>query len=248
MALEDLTPAVRVEAILDGADIEPANRLEYFLKQAANEVPKAAAENTGKVLTSTLDAEDNPVISWEAAGGLPAYDTTDEGKVLTVEVADGVASAGWANVPSSGGVPILYSANAGLNSAKVLTSQDFITAARADYVKLGSNANAVNTIAARLRVWGSVSGQPRQISVSSTTINFPLSNVIAADVSGTLTPLRINRALSINLSNTNQVELTAANYHNLTTGASVTASDVTIDEGSGTANNERIDVIYTPVE
>jgi len=52
MALENLTPAVRVEAILDGADIDPANRLEYFLKQAANEVPKpVGAEDAGKVVT-----------------------------------------------------------------------------------------------------------------------------------------------------------------------------------------------------
>lgn len=34
-ALENLDPAARLEAILDGQDIEPATRLEYFLKQAA---------------------------------------------------------------------------------------------------------------------------------------------------------------------------------------------------------------------
>jgi len=51
MALEDLTPFVRVETILDGADIEPATRLEYFLKKAANEVPKPTSSDIGKVLT-----------------------------------------------------------------------------------------------------------------------------------------------------------------------------------------------------
>jgi len=51
MALEDLTPFVRVETILDGADIEPATRLEYFLKKAANEVPKPTTSDIGKVLT-----------------------------------------------------------------------------------------------------------------------------------------------------------------------------------------------------
>ena len=35
MALENLDPAVRIEEILDGQDIEPATRLEYFLKKAA---------------------------------------------------------------------------------------------------------------------------------------------------------------------------------------------------------------------
>ena len=33
--LENLEPAVRLEAILDGQDIAPATRLEYFLKKAA---------------------------------------------------------------------------------------------------------------------------------------------------------------------------------------------------------------------
>lgn len=52
MALEDLTPAVRVEEILDGSDIEPATRLEYFMKKAANEVPKpAGSSDAGKVVT-----------------------------------------------------------------------------------------------------------------------------------------------------------------------------------------------------
>lgn len=36
MALENLEPATRIESILDGVDIEPATRLEYFLKQAAS--------------------------------------------------------------------------------------------------------------------------------------------------------------------------------------------------------------------
>lgn len=63
MALEDLTPAVRIEAILDGAAIEPANRLEYFLKQAANEVPKPTVSDAGKVLT--VDDEGKYITSYE---------------------------------------------------------------------------------------------------------------------------------------------------------------------------------------
>lgn len=35
MALENLEPATRIEAILDGEDIAPATRLEYFLAKAA---------------------------------------------------------------------------------------------------------------------------------------------------------------------------------------------------------------------
>lgn len=34
--LVNLEPATRIESILDGEDIAPATRLEYFLKQAAN--------------------------------------------------------------------------------------------------------------------------------------------------------------------------------------------------------------------
>lgn len=56
MALENLTPENRVERLLSGADLDPATRLEYFLKQAGS--------GGGK--------------------GLPAYDDEDIGKVLTV--------------------------------------------------------------------------------------------------------------------------------------------------------------------
>lgn len=36
MALENLSPIVREERLLAGEDLEPANRLEYFLKQAGS--------------------------------------------------------------------------------------------------------------------------------------------------------------------------------------------------------------------
>lgn len=36
MALENLTPENRVERLLSGADLDPATRLEYFLKQAGS--------------------------------------------------------------------------------------------------------------------------------------------------------------------------------------------------------------------
>lgn len=57
MALEDLTPAVRVESILNGDEITPANRLEYFLQKAATELPKVAAADAGKVLAVNASGE-----------------------------------------------------------------------------------------------------------------------------------------------------------------------------------------------
>lgn len=53
----ELDPAVRVEEILNGDDIEPANRLEYFLKKAATEVPKPTAADAGKVVTVNDDGD-----------------------------------------------------------------------------------------------------------------------------------------------------------------------------------------------
>ena len=53
MALENLDPVTRLEAILDGADITPVTRLEYFLKQAAtndDELPAVTAADNGDVL------------------------------------------------------------------------------------------------------------------------------------------------------------------------------------------------------
>lgn len=53
--MPDLTPSVRVEGILSGADITPATRLEYFLSKAASEVPKPSVAEAGKVLTVGSD-------------------------------------------------------------------------------------------------------------------------------------------------------------------------------------------------
>lgn len=52
MALENLTPENRVERLLSGSDLEPANRLEYFLKQAGSgsvEYEPVLAETTKSV-------------------------------------------------------------------------------------------------------------------------------------------------------------------------------------------------------
>lgn len=54
--MPDLSPSVRVEGILSGADITPATRLEYFLSKAANEIPKpTGVSDAGKVLTVKAD-------------------------------------------------------------------------------------------------------------------------------------------------------------------------------------------------
>lgn len=84
MALEDLTPAVREEAILDGADIDPATRLEYFMKKAANEVPKpTGVSDAGKVLTVNEDGDG--FILDEVDPGLPDIaGVSDAGKVVSV--------------------------------------------------------------------------------------------------------------------------------------------------------------------
>lgn len=80
MALEDLNPAVRVEEILDGADIEPATRLEYFMKKAANEVPKpAGSSDAGKVVTVNEDGDGFKLAPASGGGGFHVLKATGAG-------------------------------------------------------------------------------------------------------------------------------------------------------------------------
>ena len=70
--MPDLTPSVRVEGILSGADITPATRLEYFLSKAANEIPKPSGESdAGKVLTVKADGSGFELAA--PSGGAPQY-------------------------------------------------------------------------------------------------------------------------------------------------------------------------------
>ena len=104
MALEDLTPAVRTEEILDGADIEPATRLEYFMKKAANEVPKpAGSSDAGKVVTVNEDGDGFELSDVDP--GLPEISgVSDAGKVVSVNSA---GSSYELTTPSSGGVDVI---------------------------------------------------------------------------------------------------------------------------------------------
>ena len=61
MALENLTPSNRLEAILDGGDVTPSNRKEYFIQKAMS----------------------------AGGSGLPEYTSADKGKVLTIGEGEG---------------------------------------------------------------------------------------------------------------------------------------------------------------
>lgn len=82
--MPDLSPSVRVEGILSGADITPATRLEYFLSKAANEIPKpSGASDAGKVLTVKADGSGFELAT--PSGGAPLLLTVD-GADVTLDV------------------------------------------------------------------------------------------------------------------------------------------------------------------
>ena len=110
MALEDLTPVTRTEAILDGDDISPVTRMEYFLGKAANEVPKPeGVSDAGKVLTVNAAGD-----GFELDTSLPEYTSADNGKVLTL--GEGSESETVIIVPEQS-VTIEYEGAVPLNSA-----------------------------------------------------------------------------------------------------------------------------------
>lgn len=120
MALEDLNPAVRVEEILDGADIEPATRLEYFMKKAANEVPKpAGSSDAGKVMTVNEDGDGYELTT--PSGGLPSYTSADVGKVLGIVE----SSAMTADLIPEQSVSLTYSGHDGESDTATLNDCDW---------------------------------------------------------------------------------------------------------------------------
>lgn len=69
MALSNLDPVTREEAILNSEDITPVNRSEYFLQKAVNKVPAPdGAGDAGKVPTVN-SAGDGFTLETPAAGG-----------------------------------------------------------------------------------------------------------------------------------------------------------------------------------
>ena len=75
MALENLTPSNRLEAILDGGDVTPSNRREYFIQKAmsaggVSDLPEYTSADKGKVLTiGEGEGETSVEPKWEEVGG-----------------------------------------------------------------------------------------------------------------------------------------------------------------------------------
>lgn len=100
MALENLEAATRIEAILNGDDITPATRREYFLQRAANEVPKPGGNSdAGKI--PVVNSDGNGYSLEDIPEELPAIASGDAGKVLTVNA--GETGVEWAE--AGGGLP-----------------------------------------------------------------------------------------------------------------------------------------------
>lgn len=55
----------RLQAIVNGEDVEPQTRLEYLVKEGGVSIPEPTAEDEGKVLTAGPDG----TASWQTAGG-----------------------------------------------------------------------------------------------------------------------------------------------------------------------------------
>ena len=101
MALENLTPSNRMEAILDGQDIEPSNRKEYFMQKAVSagggsSLPSYSSADVGKVLTvgepaqTVIVPEQSETLGQEQTGDIALsnvnYNALAEGLVYTAVV------------------------------------------------------------------------------------------------------------------------------------------------------------------
>lgn len=214
MALEDLTPAVRVEGILDGADIEPATRLEYFLSKAANEVPKpAGVSDAGKVLTVNEDGDG--FILDEVDPGLPDISgVSDAGKVVTVnpagngyelddvpeantivtfstETTNAIMQAMQSAIPTAvGGSVAMFVAD--LTSAITDAERTTVKTACANAIELGKGS--------LVSFAGGVATPTSYASVTASNISFLIPNY-ALPYSGVTYTLRLTLSIQVHNSN-----------------------------------------------
>lgn len=84
MALSNLTPVTRPEAILDGSEITPVTRREYFLQKAAT-----SGGGGAEVLTVTLSYDDVTDDGFTYVADVSVDDTIaamEAGKIVIVDV------------------------------------------------------------------------------------------------------------------------------------------------------------------
>lgn len=163
----ELDPAVRVEEILNGDDIEPANRLEYFLKKAATEVPKPTAADAGKDIK--VNAEGNgyeladPIFIRGSAADSAVLYNPDEPNIATG--ADGAISGG-SNSEASGNVSLALGNHARATSISAVAIGGRIdgetygpVASGAGSVAIGMSASASGPYSTSIGYMTQASGQ-----------------------------------------------------------------------------------------
>lgn len=111
MALENLTPSNRMEAILDGQDIEPSNRKEYFMQKAVSAggsslPPSYSSSDIGKVLTVGEGEGGTAEPKWENVGGVVTITLPDELNTLLMSTLQSRAPAAI----SAAGMPVYNNA------------------------------------------------------------------------------------------------------------------------------------------
>lgn len=85
--MSNLNPITRKEAILNGDDITPVTREEYFTKNAVSgggSFPAPTSEDVGKVLTVAEDAEHTVTTGWQNIGEAYSLSNTVSTAVQTL--------------------------------------------------------------------------------------------------------------------------------------------------------------------